>query len=154
MLTLEGWNDARKTIEEAHYLCGKEVIVWAESTEVAQAAKQENYTLGVSAHVDGWSDVPPWHLSPGRVWVLFGDPLTQWRRFCELAWVGCDIQGVIFDDTWFYQTKSGKMLGKTPYQVQRYRVRQQKKRRERIGSLDNLMTFWQAVNRVYATQTN
>ncbi len=137
-------------IHEAHYRCNKEVVVVVDQEDTIEPVREAGYTIGVLADHD---QPAPWLLAPHRVWVIGGRPMQLWRRFCELAFTGCDVRGVILGLDWYERAAQGFVTGRTPYkshyiQIASPGVAQQRERLRR-ASLKAQVEFWDAVRRVY-----
>jgi hypothetical protein len=140
------WEFLRPYCLQANYVCEQEVLVYVTDRSQVGAVQQEGFTVAVLGGMSP-AAVPPWSVAPGRVWVLGGSPLEQWRRFAELAFVGCDLRGVIFDCSWMSLAERGLVIGKTPYRLERGAGSVTDMRRE---SLTNLYEFWRMMDEAYA----
>lgn len=142
---LHTWEFLRPYCREANYLCGQEVLVLVQDPAVVEPVQQEGFTVAVLGDSSP-AAVPPWAVSPGRVWVVGGSPLDQWRRFAELAFVGCDLRGVVLDSSWLWLGERGLAVGHSPYRLERAKGTLREKRRR---SLVNLYEFWRTVGEAY-----
>jgi len=84
--------------------------------------------------------IEPFKLVGRHIWIDTGEPLSQWRRYCEYTCAGAVVEGVILSRSVFYSAYKGKVYESNPYRLV---YRRSLSRDERVyASLSVLVGFW------------
>jgi hypothetical protein len=147
----EVWEQVRPWCYEAQFICEKEVAVWVSSVSVLASVASAGYLVAVSSLND---KIPSWAYTEAgaRVWLVGGDPLQQWRRFCEMSFMGVEVQGIILSDCWSEVAGRHYRYQGSPYFLKRSAMGETKTQISR-QSLEALAQFWTRVGEAYGPST-